>query len=109
MIEMALKKQCVLEEKECIGCGECDRCDLDPNKICDNCMKCINSDAEYRAIMVDDFELEAEFHGFFRNMLAVGDQLNVHVVFQISCFDNAAVHDLTNFVLSGGRTVKVGD
>ncbi|MBQ8312550.1 MAG: hypothetical protein IJX84_05025 [Clostridia bacterium] len=58
---MALKKQCVLEEKECIGCGECDRCDLDPNKICDNCMKCINSDAEYRAIMVDDFELEAEF------------------------------------------------
>lgn len=58
---MAMKKQCVLEEKECIGCGECDRCDLDPNKICDNCMKCINSDAEYRAIMVDDFELEAEF------------------------------------------------
>lgn len=61
MIDMALKKQCVLEEKECIGCGECDRCDLDPNKICDNCMKCVNSDAEYRAIMVDDFELEAEF------------------------------------------------
>lgn len=58
---MALKKQCVLEERECIGCGECDRCDLDPNKICDNCMKCVNSDAEYRAIMVDDFELEAEF------------------------------------------------
>ena len=58
---MALKKLCVLEEKECIGCGECDRCDLDPNKVCDNCMKCVNSDAEYRAIMVDDFELEAEF------------------------------------------------
>lgn len=58
---MALKKMCVLEEKECIGCGECDRCDLDPNKICDNCMKCVNSDAEYRAIMVDDFELEEEF------------------------------------------------
>lgn len=58
---MALKKMCVLEEKECTGCGECDRCDLDPNKICDNCMKCIQGDAEYRAIMVDDFELEAEF------------------------------------------------
>ena len=61
VIDMALKKMCVLEEKECIGCGECDRCDLDPNKICDNCMKCIQGDAEYRAIMVDDFELEAEF------------------------------------------------
>lgn len=64
---MALKKMCVLEEKECIGCGECDRCDLDPNKICDNCMKCVNSGAEYRAIMVDEFalenELEAREHG----------------------------------------------
>lgn len=58
---MALKKLCVLEDRECNGCGECDRCDLDPNKICDNCMKCVNNDAEYRAIMVDDFELEAEF------------------------------------------------
>lgn len=58
---MAMKKRCVLEDKECIGCGECDRCDLDPNKICDNCMKCVNGDAEYRAIMVEDFELEAEF------------------------------------------------
>ncbi|MBE5802954.1 MAG: hypothetical protein E7316_00400 [Clostridiales bacterium] len=57
---MALKKQCVLEEKECIGCGECDRCDLDPDKLCDNCMKCVNTGAEYRAIMVDDFALEAE-------------------------------------------------
>lgn len=58
---MALKRRCVLEDKECIGCGECDRCDLDPNKICDNCMKCVQGDAEYRAIMVEDFELEAEF------------------------------------------------
>lgn len=57
---MALKKQCVLEERECIGCGECDRCDLDPNKICDNCMKCIRNDAEYRAVMVDHFALETE-------------------------------------------------
>lgn len=58
---MALKKQCVLYDRECIGCGECDRCDLDPNKICDNCMKCVKGDAEYRAIMVEDFELEDEF------------------------------------------------
>ena len=59
---MALKKQCVLEDRECIGCGECDRCDLDPNKICDNCMKCVNTDAEYRAVMVDHFALENELN-----------------------------------------------
>ena len=59
---MALKKMCVLEDsKECDGCGECDRCDLDPGKICDNCMKCVRGDADYRAIRVDDFQLEAEF------------------------------------------------
>ena len=31
-------RECVLYDRECIGCGECDRCDLDPEKICDNCM-----------------------------------------------------------------------
>ena len=30
-------RECVLYDRECIGCGECDRCDLDPEKICDNC------------------------------------------------------------------------
>lgn len=35
------KRECVLYERECIDCGECDICDLDPLKICDNCGKCI--------------------------------------------------------------------
>ena len=26
-------KQCVLYERECTGCLECEICDLDPNKI----------------------------------------------------------------------------
>ena len=33
--------QCVLYDRECIGCLECETCDLDPNKVCDNCGKCI--------------------------------------------------------------------
>ena len=36
-----MAKQCVLYDRECIDCGECQRCDLDPDKICDNCMKCV--------------------------------------------------------------------
>lgn len=33
--------------------------DLNPNKICDNCMKCLNSDgAEYRAIQIDGVEID---------------------------------------------------
>ena len=37
-----------------------DRCDLDPEKICDNCMKCIQGDAEFRGIVIDGIRLEDE-------------------------------------------------
>ena len=50
-------KKCVLYDRDCIDCGECDRCDLDPNKICDNCMKCVNGDDEYRSILIDQIIL----------------------------------------------------
>jgi len=44
---------CILEDKECTRCCECEICDLDNNKICDNCGKCIESDSDYRALEVD--------------------------------------------------------
>ena len=49
------RKQCVLYDRECIECGECNMCDLDPSKVCDNCGKCIGLDEnlDYRAIRVD--------------------------------------------------------
>jgi len=36
-------------------CGECNMCDLDPTKICDNCKRCIGlgDDTQYRAIKID--------------------------------------------------------
>ena len=39
---MNLGGECELYDRMCTGCGECDICDLDPNKICDNCGKCID-------------------------------------------------------------------
>ena len=57
---MAYHRPCVLYDRECIGCGECDRCDLDPDKICDNCMKCVTGEAEYRSVAIDGFRLEKE-------------------------------------------------
>ncbi len=36
------KRDCVLYDRECNGCGECDVCDLDALKICDNCGKCLD-------------------------------------------------------------------
>ena len=48
-------KMCVLKEgKRCDGCGECDRCDLDPEKVCDNCMRCLGlvDGDDYRAISI---------------------------------------------------------
>lgn len=49
------RRTCVLYDRECIECGECNICDLDSSKVCDNCGKCIglNSDLEYLAIKID--------------------------------------------------------
>lgn len=49
------ERQCVLYDRVCIECGECNICDLDHNKICDNCKKCIGlgDDTQYRAIKID--------------------------------------------------------
>ncbi len=57
---MALHKKCVLYDRECIGCGECDRCDLNPEKICDNCMKCVQGESDYRAIMIENIQISEQ-------------------------------------------------
>lgn len=52
------KKECVLLDRECIDCGECDVCDLNHDKICDNCGQCldIRDDAVIKidGIILDD-------------------------------------------------------
>ena len=50
-------EKCVLYERECIDCGECDRCDLDPAKICDNCMRCVKGEDDYRGIIIDEISV----------------------------------------------------
>ena len=51
-MENKSKESCVLYDRECINCGECEMCDLDPLKICDNCGKCIDM-KDYAAIKID--------------------------------------------------------
>ena len=46
-------RQCVLYDRICTGCGECDYCDLNPMKLCDNCGKCIESGKDYQEIKID--------------------------------------------------------
>lgn len=56
-----MKKECVLYDRDCINCGECDVCDLDPQKKCDNCGACLEMDDEYSTVDVDlSFEDESE-------------------------------------------------
>ena len=56
-----MKKECVLYDRDCINCGECDICDLDPKKKCDNCGACLEMDDEYSTVDVDlSFEDESE-------------------------------------------------
>jgi hypothetical protein len=47
-------KKCILYDRECIECNECTRCDLNPNKVCDNCCKCLGDESVgYRSILID--------------------------------------------------------
>ncbi len=50
---MSEKKECVLYDRECIGCGECEICDLDPNKKCDNCGLCLETGEDYARISIN--------------------------------------------------------
>lgn len=52
-------KNCILYDRVCIECGECNMCDLDPEKICDNCEKCIDVDSDYAEIEIESVESDA--------------------------------------------------
>ncbi len=51
-------KQCILYDRPCTDCGECDRCDLDPSKICDNCCKCIEVKKDFEEIKISRIILD---------------------------------------------------
>ncbi len=57
---MNLGKECVLYDgKECDGCMECEVCDLDPSKVCDNCGKCLEI-KDYATIKIDKIITDPE-------------------------------------------------
>ena len=51
---------CVLEDRHCHQCGECDQCELDNNKTCDNCCQCIETGADYAEVKIDDILINEE-------------------------------------------------
>jgi hypothetical protein len=65
---MAYIKECVLQDRECISCGECDICDLNPGKICDNCCACIENGVDYKSVEIDeiieDDSIEPDLEGW---------------------------------------------
>ncbi len=46
------RQECVLYDRECIGCLECETCDLDSTKVCNNCGKCIDMQ-DFASIKID--------------------------------------------------------
>ncbi len=50
-----MTEQCELYDRECIDCGECDMCDLNPEKHCDDCGRCLEESEDYRSVTVQDF------------------------------------------------------
>lgn len=51
---------CELYERICINCGECEICDLNSKKRCNNCGKCIDDVEEYRTVNLEEF-IETHF------------------------------------------------
>lgn len=70
-------KLCVLDfEKECDGCGECERCDLDPTKKCDNCCRCLDEGGageKYREVKLSDYSREVARDELFNELLFSAD------------------------------------
>lgn len=47
-------KMCELDpNKVCDNCNKCNMCDLDPTKICDNCGKCLETSSDYLEIPIE--------------------------------------------------------
>lgn len=54
-------KKCILyDNRFCTHCGECDMCDLDPSKVCDNCEKCLHAEDNDYNVLELDMHLETE-------------------------------------------------
>ena len=47
-----MAKNCVLDDTFCVECGYCDVCDLESDKKCDNCEKCLD-ELDYAGIEID--------------------------------------------------------
>ncbi len=54
-----VRRPCILYEDRpvCIHCGDC-RCELEPEKICDNCMRCVREEADFRSVLIDGVEMD---------------------------------------------------
>lgn len=58
--EKSYPLKCQLEDdKICDNCCDCFMCDLEPGKICDNCAKCLDI-ADYNTIIIEDILLLEE-------------------------------------------------
>jgi len=50
-----MEKACIIYERKCIQCGECDMCNLDPKIKCTSCGKCLETEKEFRSINIKKF------------------------------------------------------
>lgn len=50
-----MNKKCIFDENlDCTDCGDCEVCDLDKNKICDNCGKCLElKGQDSKSVIID--------------------------------------------------------
>ena len=55
-----MPEKCILFDRDCIECGECDMCPYH-DKICDNCFACLafeSTDIDYAKIAIDEIIID---------------------------------------------------
>ena len=57
---MTYGEPCIIEDRLCTECGECDYCEINADKICDNCCQCLSSEADFRGIDIDEILINTE-------------------------------------------------
>jgi hypothetical protein len=66
-----MNKLCVFNSKKlCSDCNQCNSCDLDSSRICDNCGKCLELEgADMKAINIDEIKEngEEEYGNYYLN------------------------------------------
>lgn len=86
-------KHCELDpNKICNDCNECNICDLDPTKLCDSCGKCLELEGmDYREITIDGIADEDDVEDYISEIDDVFVDEKLQKIFDDNCDEDIQI------------------